>query len=165
MTPTEYLDAAKAVMNITSDNELAQRLGTTRQRISAYRLGQQHISAEAAFKIAITLNQDPALVFADLESQREKNPKRAEFWRSFLSRAAMVAMIASTLALCFSGNCDTGPGPLGGLIAASAAFFYAFWVRIICDYDCSHLSYRGKSLQKIMANGRCIAPSRLAVKT
>lgn len=131
MTPTEYLDAAKAVMNITSDNELAQRLGTTRQRISAYRLGQQHISAEAAFKIAITLNQDPAVVFADLESQREKNPKRAEFWRSFVSRAAMLALIASTLALCFSGNFDTGPGPLGGLIAASAAFFYALWVRII----------------------------------
>lgn len=135
MTPTEYLDAAKAVMNITSDNELAKRLETTRQRISGYRLGQQHISAEIAFKLAITLNQDPAVVFADLESQKEKNPKRAEFWRSFVSRVAMVALIASTLALSFSGNYDTGPGPLGGLIAASAAFFYAVWVRIIGDYD------------------------------
>lgn len=146
MTPTEYLDAAKAVMNITSDNELAQRLGTTRQRISGYRSGQQHISAETAFKLAITLNQDPAMVFADLESQREKNPKRLEFWRSFLSRAAMLALIASTLALCFSGIYATGPGPLGGLIAASAAFFYAVRVRIIGDYDCWRLSYCDRRL-------------------
>lgn len=150
MTPSEYLDAAKAVIGITSDNELAQRLGTTRQRISAYRLGQQHISAEAAFKLAITLNQDPAMVFADLESQKERNPKRAEFWRSFVSRAVMLALIASTLAWFSSGNYDTGPGLLGGLIAASAAFFYAVRVRIIGDYDKPYVSNRDARLQQIM---------------
>lgn len=131
MTPSEYLDAAKKSMGITSDNELAKRLGTTRQRISAYRLGQQSVSPETTFKLAIALNQDPAMIFADLESQREKNPKRAEFWRSFLSRATLAALLVCTLAWSAIGISDSAARALGGMLTASAALFLARRVRII----------------------------------
>lgn len=151
MTPAEYMDAAKQVMGIKADNELANRFEINRSRVSAYRAGREWPDYYIVTKLAITLNLDPATVLADIESQREKNPKRLEFWRSFLSRAAMLALVASTLALCFSGNFDTGPGLLGGLIAASAAFLYAVRVRIIGDYDNPRTSNRDERLQQIMA--------------
>ncbi|MCK9283977.1 MAG: hypothetical protein M0P39_06805 [Rhodocyclaceae bacterium] len=64
--------------------------------------------------VAITLDLDPATVIADIESQHEKNPQRAEFWRSFLARAAMWAVVACTLALSGLGGSGTAPGGAGG---------------------------------------------------
>lgn len=79
MTPSEYLDATKQAMGVTADNELANKLEINRSRISAYRAGREWPDNYIVTKLAITLNLDPATVLADLESQREKNPKRAEF--------------------------------------------------------------------------------------
>ena len=57
------------------------------------------------FKTVIALELDPAHVIADLEEQREKNEKRRDFWRSFLSRAPMlIAALACTLVLSFSAT-------------------------------------------------------------
>lgn len=151
MTPAEYMDAAKQVMGIKADNELANRFEINRSRVSAYRAGREWPDYYIVTKLAITLKLDPATVLADLESQRERNPKRAEFWRSFLSRAAMLGLLVCTLALSSSGICELGQGPLGGLIAASAAFFYAVRVRIIGDYDNPRTSNRDERLQQIMA--------------
>jgi len=86
MTPNEYLDATKKAMGVTADNELANRFEIHRARICAYRAGKEWPDNYIITKMAITLNLDPAKVLADLESQREKNPKRAEFWKSFLSQ-------------------------------------------------------------------------------
>jgi len=102
MKPTEYLDAAKARLNITSDYELAARFGTGRASISEIRNGKRNMPLDVAFKLAITLEIDPAQVVADLESQREKNPTKRGFWSSFISRAAIVAALVCTLALNFS---------------------------------------------------------------
>lgn len=140
MTPAEYLDAAKAELGIESDNALARRFEVTRQRISAYRKGGVWPDNYIIMKLAITLKLDPATVLADLESQREKDEKRAEFWRSFLSRAALVALIACTLASSFTAISDTEAAQLGGILTASAAVFYALWVRIIWYYDKCTLS-------------------------
>jgi hypothetical protein len=55
------------------------------------------------------LEMDPAQVVADLESQREKNPEKRNFWVDFISRAAMViGVLACTLALNFSGMQGNG---------------------------------------------------------
>jgi anti-sigma-K factor RskA len=81
----------------------------------AIRNGSRPIPIDMAFKIAITLQLDPAEVVADIEEQREKNPKRRDFWRSFLSRAALViATVACTLALNFSAISGAGAERLGG---------------------------------------------------
>ena len=55
MTPAQYLDAAKAELAISADNELAKRFGTTRQRISAYRNGSVWPDNYIVMKLAITL--------------------------------------------------------------------------------------------------------------
>jgi hypothetical protein len=87
MTPSEYLNATKKAMQIESDYELAKRLEINTGVMSKLRLGSRPISTIIATKIAIALNIDPMTVIADLEAQREKNPSRADFWRSFPSRA------------------------------------------------------------------------------
>lgn len=114
MNTLEYLDAAKAALGINSDYELAKRLEVSRQAISDYRQGNRHPDTMMAFRLAITLKLDPAQVVADLESQREPTGKRGEFWRSFLARAAMVAVLTFTVALNFSATCGAGAARLGG---------------------------------------------------
>lgn len=87
MTPNEYLNAAKKAMQIESDYELAKRLEVRTGVISKLRQGTRTIPPIIATKIAIALNIDPMTIIADIETQKEKNPKKAEFWRSFLLRA------------------------------------------------------------------------------
>lgn len=115
MTPAEYLDAAKARLKITSDYELAKRFGHGNGPIAEMRKGNRNIPLDIAFRLAITLEMDPAQVVADLESQREKNPEKRSFWTGFISRAAMViGVMACTLALNFSGMQGNGAATHGG---------------------------------------------------
>jgi len=117
MKPAEYLDAAKQRLNITSDYELAKRFNVGRAAVSEMRTGIRAVPLDVAFRLAITLEMDPAQVVADLESQREKNPERRNFWTGFISRAAMViGVMACTLALNFSGMQGNGAATHGGFI-------------------------------------------------
>lgn len=75
---------------------------------------------DVAFRIAVTLKLDPAQVVADLAEQREKNEKRREFWRSFLSHAAYgVAAIGCTLALILSATFGSAAAVHGGFFRRS----------------------------------------------
>lgn len=124
MTPSEYLDACKAKIAIESDYELSKRLDMHRGWIPEIRRGERHLPLDVAYRIAITLELDPAQVVADLEGQREKNAKRKDFWLGFTRRAAAVAILACTLAWsCFATFADAQK-LLGGaaLVAASAAY-------------------------------------------
>lgn len=124
MTPTEYLDACKAKMGVQSDYELGKRLDLSNAHIPAMRRGSRNVPLDIAYKIAITLELDPAAVVADLEYQREKNEKRKAFWKGFTRRAAMVAALVCTLAWSYSATFESAAGMLGGLaaVAASAAY-------------------------------------------
>lgn len=114
MKPAEYLDACKKALHIGSDYELAHRLEVPKQYVSEYRKGRRMIAPDVAFRIAITLERDPAQVWAEIEVQQEKNEKRRDFWRSFLSRAATVAAVACTLALSYSAGLGNAPAASGG---------------------------------------------------
>jgi anti-sigma-K factor RskA len=132
MTPTEYLDAAKAKMGVESDYELAKRLEIPNANIPPMRRGERNVPLDVAFRLAITLELDPATVVADLESQREKNAKRRDFWTGFIRRAAVVAALACTLALNFSATSEVGQATLSGVVVSSAlALLLAYWLRII----------------------------------
>lgn len=115
MTPIEYLDAAKKMLGTEADHGLAKKLDVNPGTVCTIREGKRGVSTELAFKLAITLNLDPARVVADLESQRESKGKRGEFWKGFLSRATIVAALVCTLALSFSGMHVSAAGRLGGL--------------------------------------------------
>ena len=107
MKTNEYLDAAKEKLKIKSDNELSKRLGIIRSRVSAYRSGRENPDFYVTVRLAVILEQDPAVIFGDLQSQIEKNPAKAQFLRDFVLRAAtgaakvarMVALIAIAVTL------------------------------------------------------------------
>jgi len=86
MKAAAYLDAMKAELDITSDYQLSKVLKVGNGRIVGIRDGSRPVPPDIAFRIAITLDLDPARVIADLEEQREKNEERKAFWKSFLSR-------------------------------------------------------------------------------
>ena len=124
MQISDYLDAAKKRLSVESDYELAKRLGVGRAALCGIRKGNRAVPLDVAFKIAITLELDPAVVVADLEAQREKNEERRAFWSGFLSRAAAVAALVCTLALSYSGISAKEAATLGGeVMTASAVFF------------------------------------------
>lgn len=116
MKPAEYFEAAKAALNIHSDYELAKRFGVGNGRIAMIKSGERPVPLDIAYKLAITLNLDPAEVVADLESQREKNPTRQAFWRSFIKHArTAAAMVLCMLALNFGASYGNGQAEHGGL--------------------------------------------------
>ena len=112
MNSNQYLDAAKRAMKITSDYALAKRFDVTRQEISKVRGGKKPLSNYLCVKVAITLATDPATVIADIEQQTDKNPIRADFWRSFLSHASRTLFLMLA-AICIATS-GTGRGELGG---------------------------------------------------
>lgn len=115
MKPNEYLDAAKARLNLESDYALAKALDCLPNHVSEVRSGKRHVPLDVAFRLAITLEMDPAQVVADLEEQREKNAKRRGFWRSFRSHAACVALaLACMLGALHSATSGSGQGARGG---------------------------------------------------
>jgi len=115
MTPAEYLDATKARLNLPSDYQLAKVLELPNGSIPAMRRGSRNIPLDVAFRIAITLELDPAQVVADLEEQREKNAKRRGFWRSFTSHARCSAVATlCMLALIASATFGSVQGAAGG---------------------------------------------------
>ncbi len=64
MKPAAYLDAVKAELNLSSDYELAKALELSNAYIPGMRDGSRKIRNDLAFKIAITLKLDPAMVIA-----------------------------------------------------------------------------------------------------
>jgi len=115
MKPSEYFDAAKERLNIESDYALAKALELPPQSIPAMRKGTRNVPLDVAFRLAITLELDPAQVVADLEEQREKNEKRRGFWRSFQSRAVCTAAVLGiTLASLLFAIYGSVQNPLGG---------------------------------------------------
>jgi len=121
MKPAEYLDATRERLNLTSDYQLAKALDVPNGNIAGIRHGTRFIPLEMAFRIAITLEIDPAQVVADLEEQREKNAKRRGFWQSFTSHARSSAVaVLCMLALIASATCGSVQGVSGGVFRRRA---------------------------------------------
>jgi transcriptional regulator with XRE-family HTH domain len=114
MKPNDYLDAAKKKLNLQSDYSLAHVMKVPKQYVQEIRKGKRAVPLSAAYWLAITLEIDPAELVADLEAQREKNPERKAFWKSFLSHARRNVLLACMLALSFSAGLGSGQGATGG---------------------------------------------------
>lgn len=110
----QYLDAAKERLSLKSDYALAKIAGIRREIMPSIRSGKRAVPLHLAYWLAITLERDPAAVVADLEEEREKNQTRQEFWRSFLSRSASLAVLCCKLALITSGACGNALAAAGG---------------------------------------------------
>jgi len=131
MKPVEYFYQIKSRHKIGSDYKLAEFLNISRMRISDYIHERRYPDLYASMQIANALNLDPLQVAADFEEQSEKNEKRREFWRDFLSRArkpfgALVLVLSFTAI--FPGGIN---GAQEAYSVAVAAFMLSLMVRIM----------------------------------
>lgn len=106
MNTAQILDAAKERLQLKSDYGLAKAAGINRAWIPSIRRGERAVPLHFAYWLAVTLELDPASVVAELEAQREKNPQRIEFWKSFLLRASrrVAAVMLALTCFAFSGS-------------------------------------------------------------
>lgn len=114
MTPAEYLEAAKAALNLPSDYAIAKAMGIDGGRLLKLKRGTRPMDEAEAIWIATTIQADPAQVMADLAEQREKNPKKKDFLKGFMKRAAALAAICCTLGLISFDGAGSAQAATGG---------------------------------------------------
>ncbi|WP_422648618.1 hypothetical protein OJJOAM_000228 [Cupriavidus sp. H18C1] len=105
MKPLEYLDAAKAALDIESDYALAKHLGVTKGAISAIRLGRAGIGEELAIAIADILHIDAFEIIAAASYERAKSDRAKALWASVQQRISsgfegLLGMMGQRPALC-----------------------------------------------------------------
>lgn len=71
MKTTEYLDAVRDAYSLTSDYQLAKKLGESPARVSQYRAKPVSMDDDLAIKIAYLLDLNPLTVLADAHIERE----------------------------------------------------------------------------------------------
>ena len=91
MNGKEYIEAVKQKLKLKSNYQLANELEITEQELSYVMRGERQPNKYMAFKFAEVLNLEPSIVIADIESESEKNPKRRDYFKSFMSTCTKAA--------------------------------------------------------------------------
>jgi len=98
MNGREYIEACKTRLNVNSNYKLAIELDIAERDINFYTRGQRLPSVYACFKIAECLGLDPAIIIADIASESEKNAKKRNYFKAFMStcRKAVTGILLIT---------------------------------------------------------------------
>ena len=99
-TTNEILDAAKTAIKADSDYRLAKELETNQGHITNWRAKKSQPNNEMVYKLALMLDEDPAVLLAEVEHDFAKSPERAAWWADFLGH---VARRVSVVVLLVSG--------------------------------------------------------------
>lgn len=96
----DYLDAVKAAYSLTSDYQLAKKLGESASRVSIYRTKDYAMSDDLAVKISYLLDLNPLVVLADVHIERES--KRGDtnlvmFWEEVRKSGQMDTKVLSKM--------------------------------------------------------------------
>lgn len=96
----DYLDAVKAAYSLTSDYQLAKKLGENTSRISMYRTNGSVMNDDMAIKIAFLLDKNPLAVLADAHIELET--KRGDtnlvmFWEEVRKSGQMDTKVLSKM--------------------------------------------------------------------
>lgn len=108
MDMSKVIDRAQEKLGVSSDYELAKKLDMPKQRISAYRKGEEKPNAYACARLAEVLDVDPMALLAQVEADTEKNEARRNYWRALLKRIG-AEVTASFFVVCvasLSENAD-----------------------------------------------------------
>jgi hypothetical protein len=82
MNSAEYLDTTIKQFELRNDNQLAVKLGWSRQKISNYRNLKQAMDNDEARVIAEILEVPTICVIADMEIQRARKGKNLNAWKT-----------------------------------------------------------------------------------
>lgn len=98
MNGQEYLTACKHKLKLDSNYKLALELEINETDLNYYARGQRVPSVYACFKFAECLGLDPAIILADIASESEKNAKKRNYFKAFMStcRKAVTGILLIT---------------------------------------------------------------------
>ena len=96
MNGKEYINACKERKNVTSLYKLALELEIDERELNFYARGERLPSVYACFKIGECLGIDPSIIMADIASETEKNPKKRDYFKSFIA-CCKVAVVAGLM--------------------------------------------------------------------
>lgn len=143
-TTVDFLDAVRAAYALTSDYQVAKKLGISPAQISQYRTGRHTLGDEKALQVAELLELSPDYVLACMATERAKGEKARKAWAGLakkLAPATIAALVAgSALAL--------GPLPFS-VQDAAAAPGSVYYVNCLIALFLAWLTTR---------HGRCITP-------
>jgi transcriptional regulator with XRE-family HTH domain len=91
------LNEAKEKNEITSDNQLAIALGITRAAVSEYRHGNRKPDIFVMSRLAEFTGRRFEEVVALIESERETNEEKKEYWQDFMRRIGATAASLSLI--------------------------------------------------------------------
>jgi plasmid maintenance system antidote protein VapI len=86
MKTTEYLQAVKSRLGISSDYALAARLGITRSAVSKMQQGESVFSDDVALTVAELLDVEPMAVIAAANAERAKTPEAKARWTGLMEK-------------------------------------------------------------------------------
>lgn len=108
MNTIEYIKACKEKLGVDTNYKLANELCIDERNLNFYSRGERVADAYACFKFGECLGIDPQIIIADIASEAEKNPKKRDYFKTFMSRCAKaVAALILTTALLNSTNEET----------------------------------------------------------
>lgn len=120
MELVEYLDAAKARVNIASDSKLALAMGQNPAWVYQVRCGKALPSDESMLRLADLAGVSPDVALLDLQRIRARDPRVRSVWANILQRVAVtaaalalyVAPVETTAQFTQGANSPFGAGPL-----------------------------------------------------
>lgn len=90
MFTADFLNDIQAAYGLTSDYQLAKKLGVTPQAVYSYRSGRTFFNDEVSLKVAHLLELDPLIVLACANADRYSRQGSAEvfdFWVALANQA------------------------------------------------------------------------------
>jgi len=96
MNGKEYVEACKQRLNVDTIYKLALELDISNSELNFYARGERLPSVYACFKIGECLGIDPSIIMADIASETEKNPKKRDYFKSFIA-CCKVAVVAGLM--------------------------------------------------------------------
>lgn len=110
-TMKQFISQIREKYGVTSDYQLAQLLGVTRQNISEHKRGKiKNFSEETAYRISQLLNIEPAYVLSCLAEERADNKAIKASWKKVsrlletMGRAAVIVLYLLPLYLMAPSN-------------------------------------------------------------
>lgn len=103
MKTVDFLDEVKRRHGLTSDYQLAKKLGFSASRIAQYRISQRELDDEGCVRVAELLEIPPAYVMACIAAARAKDAAIKKHWEeaaSYLKNgtAAVLLVVVGLLA-------------------------------------------------------------------
>lgn len=85
MQPSDYLDAARAALDLPSDYALQEPLKLSKQQLSRYRKNLDFFSDEVALRVAAVIKKHPGIVLLDMQRGRAKTPEARMQWEEIFA--------------------------------------------------------------------------------